>query len=381
MRSVSSRKVCAAAALISGRRKPRRPLPGDPLESAAIAGLHYVSGCGPCIRRKRAGKGFQYIGPDGKPVRDKATLERIRSLVLPPAWENVWISPLANGHLQAFGYDAKGRKQYRYHAAYRKVRDETKFGRMIAFGAALPAIRRRVDADLRLQGLPKAKVVATVVRLLDTTSIRIGNDEYARANESFGLATLRNRHVQIEGRTLRFRFRGKSGQEQAIELTDRRLARIVKQCQDLPGYELFQYVGDDGEIARVDSSDINEYLRAATGEEFTAKDFRTWAGTGLMALALEQCGPCETARARKKHIAASVKSVAQRLGNRPAAARNYYIHPAILEAYEDGSLLEEMQRACPALDPNDPASLRREEACILGVIERYGSRATTTPAA
>jgi DNA topoisomerase-1 len=246
---------------------------------------------------------------------------------------------------------------------------------MIAFGAALPKIRRQVAADLALAGLPKPKVVATVVRLLDTTHMRVGNEEYAKENESFGLTTLRNKHVQIEGRTLRFHFRGKSGQEQEIELTDQRLARIVKQCQDLPGYELFEYLDDGGQAAHIDSSDINEYLKTVTGEDFTAKDFRTWAGTGLMALALEGSGPCDTATARKKQVVASVKSVAQRLGNRPATAKSYYIHPAILEAYEDGSLFEEMQRTCPALNPHDPASLRREEMCILGVIEKYVNRA------
>ncbi|MDX2152291.1 MAG: DNA topoisomerase IB [Bryobacteraceae bacterium] len=358
------------------RRKKQPDLPLDPVQSALIAGLRYVRPYGPGIVRKRSGRGFTYIGVDSRPVRDRATLDRIRSLVIPPGWADVWICPLANGHLQAIGRDAKGRKQYRYHPQYREVRDATKFTKMMAFGAALPKIRVQVDQDIRLPGLTKRKVVAAAVKLLDATGMRVGNEEYAKTNESYGLTTLRDHHVEIAGHRLKFQFRGKSGQDQEIELTDRRLAKIVKDCQDIPGYELFQYVDDTGETARLDSGDINDYLREITGEEFTAKDFRTWNGTGLMALELEAVGPCDTVTVRKKNVVASVKSVAAKLGNRPATCRKYYIHPAILDAYEDGSLFEAFNK-CPTADPTDEAALRREEQCIMNVIQTFLERAAT----
>jgi DNA topoisomerase I len=316
----------------------------DPIESAQEAGLRYVSGSGRCIRRQRCGKGFRYVGPDGLTLRDPRHLERIRKLVIPPAWENVWICPTANGHIQAVGWDAKGRKQYRYHADYRAIRDEAKFSRMIAFGTVLAKIRKRALEDLSRRGLPREKVLATVVRLLETTNIRVGNDEYAKENDSFGLTTLRNKHVRIEGSTLMFRFRGKSGQEHSVELTDRKLTRIIAQCMDLPGYELFEYLNEEGEVCRVDSADVNAYLREISGEDFTAKDFRTWSGTVLAARELNAAGPASSDTAAKKAIVAATKRVAQALGNRPATCRKYYIHPAIPEAYVIGSLFPAMQR-------------------------------------
>ena len=249
----------------------------DPVEAARAAGLRYVSDTNPGITRKRAGKGFTYTGPDGEKVRDKETLARIKALAIPPAWTEVWISPDEHGHIQATGRDAKGRKQYRYHARWREVRDETKFNRMVAFGKALPGIRKRVEKHLSLPGLPREKVLATVVRLLETTLIRVGNEEYARENKSFGLTTMRKQHVQVNGTELRFRFRGKSGRTHNVSVVDSRLAAVVKRCQDLPGQDLFEYVDDGGEMQDVDSADVNEYLREISGEDFTAKDFRTWA--------------------------------------------------------------------------------------------------------
>jgi DNA topoisomerase-1 len=340
----------------------------DPAESAQEAGLRYVSGCGPCIQRIRRGKSFRYLGPEGSPLRDGKHLERIRALAIPPAWEQVWICPSPNGHLQAAGWDARGRKQYRYHPRYREVRDQAKFSRMLAFGAVLALIRKRVTEDLGRRGLPKEKVLATVVRLLETTFIRVGNDEYARENESFGLTTLRNRHVRIEGARLKFRFRGKSGQDHTVELTDRRLARIVRDCQELPGYELFEYVNEAGEVCRIDSADVNAYIREAAGDDFTAKDFRTWAGTVIAAGELNACGRCESETAIKKTITATVKKVARRLGNRPATCRKYYIHPAIPEAYANGSLFARMEQGEQQDSAYAGLGVRPDEYCVMVLI-------------
>jgi DNA topoisomerase-1 len=340
----------------------------DPMESAAEAGLRYVSGRGPCIRRVRSGRAFRYLRPDGKPLRDERHLHRIRALVIPPAWTDVWICPTANGHLQAVGRDVKGRRQYRYHAHYREVRDQAKFSRMIAFGTILAVIRRSVRHDLQRQGLPKEKVLATVVRLLETTFIRVGNDEYARENESFGLTTMRGRHVRIDGAKLLFRFHGKSGQDHAIELTDRRLAHIVQQCQDLPGYELFHYVDSQGEICAIDSGDVNRYIRKLSGQDFTAKDFRTWAGTVLAARELHAAGPCTSETAGKRTIVAAVKGVAARLGNRPATCRKYYIHPAIIDAYSDGSLFPVMAQGEHQHAAYAGLGLRPEEYAVMVIV-------------
>ncbi len=343
----------------------------DPLESAAEAGLRYVSGCGPCIRRLRHGKSFRYVGPDGRPVREAKHLARIRSLVIPPAWRDVWICPSPNGHLQAVGWDAKGRKQYRYHPRYRATRDQAKFSRMIAFGAVLARIRQAVQSDLGRHGLPRQKVLATVVRLLELAYVRVGNAEYAKENESFGLTTMRNRHVSIHGAQLMFRFRGKSGQDHVVELTDRRLARIVKQCQELPGYDLFEYLDEDGSVCRIDSSDVNAYIRDASEGDFTAKDFRTWAGTVLAVQELSGAGPADGPGAAKKQVVETVKRVAQRLGNRPATCRKYYIHPAVLEAFDDGSLHSAIEQGQQQDAAYQGLGLRPEEYAVMVIVTRH----------
>jgi DNA topoisomerase I len=311
--------------------------------------------------------GWVFKGPDGARISDEGTLARIRKLAIPPAWTDVWICPSPKGHLQATGRDARGRKQYRYHARWREVRDETKYDRMIAFGEALPAIRARTDSDLALPGLPRAKVLATVVQLLEKTLIRVGNDEYARENNSFGLTTMRDRHVKVNGSTVRFAFRGKSGRRHAIDVRSRRLAAIVKRCRDLPGYELFQYVDDDGERQVIDSSDVNQYLREITGEDFTAKDFRTWAGTVLVARALGEL-PSETATEAKKNLVKAIEAVAGLLGNTKSVCRKCYIHPAVIDAYLDRSLLETLDQRADALAEAD--GLRLEEQTVLRFLRK-----------
>jgi DNA topoisomerase-1 len=326
----------------SGRRHrlPRgRTAAAAPHESAAEAGLRYVSDTSPGIRRKRSGTGFTYVGPDGKRITDEKTLERIRKLAIPPAYTDVWICPSPNGHIQATGRDARSRKQYRYHPKWREVRDETKFGRMVAFSEVLPKVRARVEADLSRPGLPREKVLATVVRLLECTNIRVGNDEYARANGSYGLTTLRDKHVEVSGTSVRFSFRGKSGKTHEVELTDRRLARIVQRCRDVPGEELFQYLDDDGTRQTVGSGDVNDYLREVSGQEFTAKDFRTWAGTMLAVTALRELGPMDTEREAKSAIVKAVDRVAEQLNNTRAVCRKYYIHPTVFETYLAGTML------------------------------------------
>jgi DNA topoisomerase-1 len=343
----------------------------DPLESAQEAGLRYVRTEGPAIRRVRSGKSFRYLGPDGKPLRDPKHLERIRSLVIPPAWTNVWICPSATGHLQAVGFDARGRKQYRYHPKYRSTRDQAKFSRMVAFGAVLAKIRSRVKEDLALRGLPKPKVLAAVVRLLEKTYIRVGNDEYVKENDSFGLTTMRCRHVKIEGETMQFQFRGKSGLEHQIKLTDRQLAKIVRQCRELPGHDLFEYLNDDGEICRICSNDVNQYIRELSGQEFTAKDFRTWFGTLLAAQELHAAGPASSESAAKKAVVGAIKEVSKRLGNRPATCRKYYIHPAVLESYADGSLFPVMEQGQEQASVFGDLGLKPEEYAVLVIIAEY----------
>jgi DNA topoisomerase I len=346
-----------------GRRANVIPFPTkDPLAAAEQAGLEYVSDSTPGIRRVPNGEGFRYVGPAGKTIADEATLKRIRGLVIPPAWTDVWICASPYGHLQAVGRDAKGRKQYRYHNAYRNQRDQTKYGRMLAFGTALPAIRKRIEEDLKLPGLPKNKVLATVVHLLERTCMRIGNDEYVKQNESFGLTTLQDGHVKVSGGKMRFKFRGKSGQQQDIELDDPRIAKIVKRCRDIPGWELFQYFDEAGEQCRITSTDVNNYIRDIAGEDFTAKDFRTWGGTGWAALVFEDLGPAETETDAKKRIVEAIKMVSSKLGNRPATCKKYYVHPALLEAYTDGSLFNAL-KSC--------SGVRREEACVMNVVTSY----------
>lgn len=317
----------------------------DEVKSAEVAGLRYVIPKGTGIRRRRAGPGFVYEGPDGRPVRDEATLKRIRSLVIPPAWTSVWISPSANSHIQAVGRDARGRKQYRYHPAYREVRDLIKFDRMRIFGKALPRIRRITSRDLARKGLPKRKILAAVVRLLETTYIRVGNEEYAEENGSFGLTTLRNQHVEILGSVLKFRFRGKSGQHHEIKVEDRRLARVLRRCKDIPGSALFAYLDESGEPQTIESGDVNDYLREISGGDFTAKDFRTWGGTCLAAsFLLEKCTGTEGNGTAKAALVDVVKEVASKLGNKPATCKKYYIHPALMECYSAGNLHQVAER-------------------------------------
>jgi DNA topoisomerase-1 len=310
----------------------------QPERSARAAGLRYVSDASSGLARKPFGRGFRYVRPDGAALRDRETLVRIRSLAIPPAWRDVWICPRDDGHLQATGRDARGRKQYRYHRRWREARDETKYGRMIAFAKALPRIRRRVMRDLSRPGLPREKVLAVVVRLLEMTFIRIGNEEYARDNESFGLTTLRERQVRIEGTTLRFRFRGKSGVQHDIELTDRRLAAIVRRMHDLPGEELFQYVDEQDETRAIESADVNDYLRESAGAEFTSKDFRTWAGTLLCARALRALDAPTSETDGKRSLTQAIEGVAKLLRNTKAVCRKCYIHPAIVDSYLEGDL-------------------------------------------
>jgi DNA topoisomerase-1 len=335
-------------------------------EVAEAAGLRYVSDTMPGIRRRRAGKGFAYVDVAGRPVRDAKTLARIRSLAIPPAYTDVWICPSADGHIQATGRDARGRKQYRYHLRWREVRDETKFGRMLAFAAALPKIRARLDRDLELPGLTREKVLATVVRLLESTCIRVGNDEYARTNNSYGLTTLRDEHVEVSGATLRFSFRGKSGKTHSCDLTDRRLARIVARCQALPGEELFQYIDDDGNRQTIGSGDVNDYLREITGEDFTAKDFRTWAGTILAVRALGELGPAATEREAKSNVVQAIDEVAERLNNTRAVCRKYYVHPAVFEHYAAGTMLDVVKE--PSSNGAAPTGLTAEEKSILRLL-------------
>ena len=302
-------------------------------EAAEEAGLRYVSDDRPGYTRKARNGEFEYLDTEGKRIRDEQRLLRIKRLAIPPAWTDVWICPSANGHLQATGRDARRRKQYRYHDRWREIRDENKFDRLADFGKALPQIRKRVDHDIKLPGLPRKKVLATVVRLLERTFIRIGNEEYARENKSFGLTTMKDRHVTVKGARLSFRFRGKSGRQHEVDVTDRRIANIVRKLDDLPGRDLFQYIDDNGEVRNVTSQDVNDYLREITNEDFTAKDFRTWAGTLLSAVALNAQGEFETKTQAKTDIKAAICAVAELLGNTPAICRKCYIHPAVLEAY------------------------------------------------
>ena len=340
--------------------------------AARDAGLVYVTAAQPGIRRRRAGRGFTYLDPRGKTIRDQEVLKRIRGLVIPPAWTEVWICPDRRGHIQVTARDARGRKQYRYHHEYRKVRDETKFERIFEFSEILPRIRKQVESDLRKEGHRQERVLALVVLLLEKTLIRIGNDEYARQNRSYGLTTLRQRHVEVDGHEMRFEFRGKSGVRHEVTLTDRRLARIVQHCQTLPGEELFQYLDDDGRRRTVDSGDINEYLRAIAGREITAKDYRTWAGTMLAAKALRELGPATSEREARRNIVQAVDRVAQRLGNTRAVCRKYYVHPTIFEAYMAGEIVPPPPPVDPTrvLEPGIP-TLRQDEAIVLEFLRTH----------
>lgn len=310
------------------------------MADARLAGLHYSTDTDPGITRKRAGKGWSYRDPDGDLVRDKPTLERIRLIVIPPAWQHVWISPDPLGHIQATGRDEGGRKQYRYHARWSEARGETKYERTIAFAESLPLLRARVSQDLAAPGLSRDKVIATIVSLLEATLIRIGNQTYAKENKSYGLTTLRDRHVEVKGERVMFSFRGKSGVEHEIELKDRRLAKIVRRCQDLPGQTLFQWVDDHGDRHRIGSDEVNAYLREATAADFTAKDVRTWAGTVLAAHELAHFEhPWQSETEAKRNVVAAIKAVSERLGNTQAVCRKCYIHPSIITSYEHGTVI------------------------------------------
>ena len=340
-----------------------------PVAAARTAGLRYVSDTMPGIGRKRVGKHFSYIGRDGKPIHDEEELKRIRAIGIPPAWKNVWICPNPRGHIQATGRDERGRKQYRYHPQWRKIRDETKYDKMVDFGKALPRIRERVAHDLALPGLPREKVLAAVVRLLDLTSLRIGNEEYARENGSFGLTTMRNDHVDIEGTNIQFHFLGKSGKEHSVGIKDRQLARIVKRCQDLPGHELFQYIDEDKELRTIESDDVNEYLRQITGWDFTAKDFRTWAGTVVATCALQDLGEYESQTQAKKNVVRAVEVAAKHLGNTAAICRKSYVHPEVIDAYLNGMLLKTLEQQDENAVQEALRGLRPEELAVLGFLQ------------
>jgi DNA topoisomerase-1 len=336
----------------------------DPVVAAKRAQLRYVTDAAPGISRHKARNGFDYRLPDGALLRDIETLRRIRSLAIPPAWTEVWICLDPTGHLQATGRDQRGRKQYRYHPRWRDVRAEAKYGKLLVFAKALPLIRARVKEDLKRRGLPRERVLAALVRLMELTFFRVGNTEYAKANKSFGLTTLRDRHVAIEGGRIHINFRGKSGKRHESDINDRRLARIVKDCRDLPGFESFQYVDDEGERRTVASQDVNNYLREITGEDITAKDFRTWAATHLAAHALREFEHFDSEAKRKQAVVDAVKKVASHLGNTPAICRRSYIHPAVLDGYMDGTLLAGLANETQRYLEENIHGMKPEEAAV-----------------
>jgi DNA topoisomerase I len=342
----------------------------DPKEAAASAGLRYVSDESPGIMRWRKGASFVYYDKEGKRIRNPLELKRIRSLAIPPAWEKVWICAQANGHLQATGIDAKGRKQYRYHPTWRTVRDEAKFERLLSFAEVLPKIRAKVDEDMRRADLSREKVLATIVRLLEISLIRIGNEEYAKENNSFGLTTMRNRHVEVEGATIKFQFRGKSGKKHNVEVSDRRVARIIQKCQDLPGQQLFQYEDQAGEVAAIGSEDVNDYLQRITGQPFTAKDFRTWAGTILAAIALGKMEEVDSQTLAKKNIVTAIEAVAGLLGNTVAICRKCYIHPAVPTSYLEGTLARTLRVKADAQIAEHLHELKPEEAAVITLLRQ-----------
>jgi DNA topoisomerase-1 len=340
----------------------------DPRTAAEDANLIYVTDERPGISRRRAGTGFSYRLPKGELVRDAAILRRIRALAIPPAWTGVWICPKANGHIQATGRDQRGRKQYRYHARWRELRDAAKYEHMVEFAHALPSVRARVATDMALPGLPREKVLATIVHLLETTLIRVGNEDYARENRSYGLTTLRTRHVALNGTELRFAFKGKGGKSWQLRLRDRRVARVIRSCQELPGQELFQYREADGTLRDVSSTDVNAYLREITGREITAKDFRTWAGTVLAALALDEIRRFDSQAGAKRNIKSAIERVAARLGNTPTICRKCYVHPAILDSYLDGGFALGMEEQARTRLSEEMETLQPEEAAVLALL-------------
>ena len=343
-------------------------------EAAEDAGLVYVSDETPGITRKKSGTGWRFVDAKGKMIKDYWDRKRIEKIGVPPAYVDVWICPKANGHIQATGRDARGRKQYRYHPDWTAARDSAKYERMTEFGALLPALRERVASDMRKRGLPRDKVLATVVALLEKTLIRVGNEDYAKDNKSFGLTTLRDRHLDIEGSTLKFDFKGKSGKTWTLDLSDRRIAKVVRSIQDLPGQHLFQYLDEDGVRQQVSSVDVNDYLREITGTDVTAKDFRTWAGTVLASMALREFEAVDSQTAMKRNVKAAIERVASRLGNTPTICRKCYVHPQVLDAYLDGDLLKGIKDNVETELHEDAASLRPEEAALLGLLSRRISR-------
>ena len=338
-----------------------------PQLAAKAAHLRYVNDRKPGISRTGKLGAFAYVGPDGHEISEGPTLDRIRALGIPPAYRDVWICPQANGHLQATGFDARGRKQYRYHANWRQVRDAAKYDRMLAFGAALPKIRARVATDLALPGLPRAKLLATVVRLLEKTCIRVGNEEYAASNDSYGLTTMLARHVELHGTAIRFRFRGKSGKDHEVELQDKRVATVLKKCLGLPGEELFQYQAPDGTLHDLHSEDVNAYLHEIAGEEFTAKDFRTWAGTLFCALYLAEGEVAKNKSESKRIVTEAIKRVASHLGNTPAICRKCYVHPGVLAAFDAGAMT--LKRVTAKANPVDENALSADEAAVLKFLQ------------
>lgn len=347
----------------------------NPELSAREAGLRYVDPSRPGISRHRAGKGFFYRDAKQERITDQAVRERISGLVIPPAWSDVWICPNPSGHIQVTGYDARKRKQYIYHERWRTYRDETKFYRLIHFAEALPGIRQEIDRQLRRQGLPREKIVAAVVSLLEKTLIRVGNESYARENKSFGLTTLRDRHARVHGETITFNFRGKAGVEHAIDLEDARLARIVKRTQDLPGQELMQYLDDDGKHVPVTSDDVNQFLRNITGEDFSAKDFRTWAGTVLAASELSAFEPPMSVKSSNQDIVTAIDAVAKQLGNTRSICRSCYVHPDVLEAYLEKEVISVDQaiELNPADSPLGSLELSSYELAVLAFLKKRAS--------
>jgi len=342
----------------------------DARDAAESAGLVYVDDQSVGLSRRKSGKGWSYRDATGAKIRKKAVIERINRIGIPPAYTDVWICSDERGHIQAAGRDAKGRKQYRYHERFREVRDSTKYEHMLTFAEVLPSIRERIDADMTRRGLPRAKVLATVVRLLETTMIRVGNADYAKQNKSYGLTTLHDRHVKVEGGELRFRFKGKSGKQWNLKLADRRVARIVKQSQDLPGQHLFQYLDEDGEQREVTSSDVNAYLREISGSDITAKDFRTWTGTVLAALALAEFEKFDSEAAAKRNVRAAIEKVSAKLGNTPAVCRRCYVHPEVIDSYMSQALVLEIEQQVERELRENVSGLRPEEALVLAFLQR-----------
>jgi DNA topoisomerase I len=340
----------------------------DPRDAAESAGLRYVSDERPGIRRKKVGTGFSYVRADGSRLMERGALKRIKALAIPPAWTDVWICPFPDGHIQATGRDAKGRKQYRYHARFREVRESTKYEHVVAFADALPSIRDTVREHMALRGLPREKVLATVVHLLETTLIRVGNDDYAKQNNSYGLTTLKNRHVAVKGNEVRFRFTGKGGKQWSLRVRDRRIAKIIRACQELPGQELLQYIDEQGNCQDVTSSDVNEYLKAITGKDITAKDFRTWAGTVLAAMTLSELQSFDNAAQAKRNLRSAIEKVSARLGNTPTICRKCYIHPEVLNSYMDGNLVLEVKSHVENELRSAVENMKPEEAAVLALL-------------